>query len=117
MSIENFIKSAEKKVKKDKEITETSIENEFVEYAKRNGCKALKLVYLHGRGFPDRTVICPEGRVFFIEFKRKNKKQSANQKSVQKMLESFGFEYYVCDVMGQAEQMLDRFITRNKRQF
>ena len=115
MSIENFIKSAEKKVKKDKEITEASIENEFVERAKRSGCKALKLVYLHGRGFPDRTVICPNGRVFFIEFKRKNKKQSANQKSVQKMLEGFGFEYYVCDAKGQAERILDGFLARDKR--
>jgi len=48
--------------------------------------------------------------VFFIEFKKPRSTQSPAQKIVQKLLESFGFEYYVCDQPGQAEKILDNFL-------
>lgn len=110
MDIDKFLNNAAKRKIKEFEITETDIEETFCDYAIKNKCKALKLIYLNKKGFPDRTVICPGGRVLFIEFKRLGKKQSPAQKIVQKMLESFGFEYYVCDEVGQAESILDKFL-------
>lgn len=110
MDIDKFLNNATKRKTKESEITETDIEQTFCDYATKSKCKALKLIYLNKKGFPDRTVICPGARVFFIEFKRKGKKQSPAQKIVQKMLESFGFEYYVCDQIGQAESYLDKFL-------
>lgn len=110
MDIDKFLNNATKRKTKESEITETDIEQTFCDYATKSKCKALKLIYLNRKGFPDRTVICPGARVFFIEFKRKGKKQSPAQKIVQKMLESFGFEYYVCDQIGQAESHLDKFL-------
>lgn len=110
MDINKFLSNATKRKAKQSEIAEDDIEGVFCKHAKRKGCKALKLTYLNKRGFPDRTVVCAGGRVFFIEFKRKDKKQSRQQKVAQVMLESFGFEYYVCDVIGQAERILDDFL-------
>lgn len=107
MSISEFTKRAEKTIKKKKETTEISIEDAFVRYAKSKGCKALKLVFLVGRGFPDRTILCPGGKIFFIEFKRKGKKPTAHQLKVKKMLTDLGFHYSVCDTIGQAEKILD----------
>lgn len=49
-------------------------------------------------------------RVFFIEFKRPGKPTTGPQNIVRKMLESFGFEYYVCDQPGQAEKILENFL-------
>ena len=82
----------------------------FCKHASGLGCKALKLILLNLRGFPDRTVLCPDGRVFFIEFKRAGGRQSPAQKAAERMLRGFGFEYYVCDKIGQAERILDAFI-------
>lgn len=110
MSIDEFLSRATKTLEKKSQITEADIEGDYVKYAKNKGCKALKLIFLNKKGFPDRTTLCPGGRAFFIEFKRKGKKQSPAQKIVQKLLVELGFEYYVCDEKGQAEKILDRFL-------
>ena len=111
MSVERFISSASKRISKKNRDKEIDIEGDFCKYAKRKGCNALKLIFLNRRGFPDRTILCPGSRVFFIEFKKdKNSKQSPIQKTVEKMLRSFGFEYYVCYEKGQAESILDEFL-------
>jgi len=111
MSSQDFISRASKTKAKASEIKEKDdVELPFCKYAERNGCKAIKLIYLRKKGFPDRTILCPGGNVFFIEFKKPKSTQSPAQKIVQKLLESFGFEYYVCDQPGQAEKILDSFL-------
>lgn len=110
MSTDQFLKNANKRISKASEIKEADIESKFCKYAKSNRCTAFKLIFLNKRGFPDRTILCPGGRVFFIEFKRKNKRQSPIQIKVQKVLTDLGFEYYVCDKIGQAEEILDDFL-------
>lgn len=103
----NFLEAAEKHLKKKTEITERTIESAFVTYATKKKCKAMKLVLLLGKGFPDRTVLCPGGKVIFIEFKRKGKKLSMTQKSIRNVLVDLGFSYSLCDEIGQAEKILD----------
>ena len=110
MSTSEFIANARKAIKKAKETTEVDIENPFVSYCKTKGCKALKLRLIGLRGFPDRSIFCPGERIFFIEFKRKGKKQTANQKLWQRILEGLGFEYYVCDDLDKAKDILDDFL-------
>lgn len=110
MSIDKFLSNASKTISKKSEIKEIDIESDFCSYAKKRKCNPLKLIILNKRGFPDRTILCPGARVFFIEFKRNGKSSSAIQKLVRKMLESYGFEYYVCDEKGQAENILDGFL-------
>lgn len=110
MGTNEFLSRATKRQAKKVEVKEEDVEKAFCKYANSLGCKALKLIFLNKKGFPDRTVLCPGGRVFFIEFKREGKKPSAAQALVCKMLESFGFEYYVCDLKGQAESRLCNFL-------
>jgi hypothetical protein len=107
IDLNKFCKNANKTKLKNESTSEFNIESEFCKYAKTKNCKALKLAFVYKKGFPDRTVILPSGKVFFIEFKRKNKKQSATQKLTQRMLENFNFKYFVCDKIGQAEEILD----------
>lgn len=107
MSLSEFVKRASKNLEKRKEVTEVDIENTFVTYASNRNCKALKLVFLVGRGFPDRTILCPGGKVFFIEFKRKGGKMSPQQEQVRKLLTDLGFKYYICNKKAQAEKILE----------
>ena len=110
MSLLEFAKRATKARAKAKEIPEADIENPFVEYAKSLGCVAYKLRILGLRGFPDRTVLCNGGRVFFIEFKKKGKDLSPTQKPIRRILLGLGFKYFTCDTIGQAEKHLDEFM-------
>lgn len=111
MSETEFLARAAKTKAKQSQIKEKDdVELPFCKYAERNGCKALKLIFLRKKGFPDRTVICPGAKVFFIEFKRPGKPPTPSQVMVRKLLESFGFEYYVCDRPGQAEKILENFL-------
>lgn len=111
MSESEFLSRASKRISKKAEVKEIDIEDTYCKHAKKKGCLALKLIILNKRGFPDRTTLCPGGRILFIEFKRKNKKLSVAQPIVRKLLESFGFEYHVCDEIGQAESALDNFLS------
>lgn len=110
INLNKFVKNAEKTKSRKSVINEVDIETKFCNYAKSKKCRALKLVFLHKRGFPDRTVICPGGVMFFVEFKREGCKQSAMQKLTQATLEKFGFKYYVCDKIGKAEEILDGYL-------
>lgn len=110
MSIDDFVSRASKTEAKKKEVPEANIERSFVKYAKSCGVRAEKLVLLSGRGWPDRTVFCKEGIVFFIEFKRKGKKITPAQRIIKRILEKLGFDYYVCDEIGQAERILNGYI-------
>ncbi len=56
---------------------------------------ALKLVLLVGNGFPDRTVLS-QGKIFFIEFKRRGRTLDPNQILWKNRLERLGFKVYVC---------------------
>ncbi len=112
MSTQEFLSRANKHTAKKSEIPETDIEDHYVKHAKNKKCKALKLIFLNKKGFPDRTTLCPGGRILFIEFKRKGKKLTLNQKTIKAILVSFNFEYHMCDVIGQAEGILDRFLKR-----
>lgn len=112
MSVNDFISNASKTLNKKSEIKEIDIEEEYCKYAAKRKCKSLKLVLLFKKGFPDRTTLCPGARILFIEFKRKNKKSSPIQIKCRQLLESFGFEYHVCDRIGQAEEILDKFLAK-----
>ena len=110
MSVDKFISNASKTIHKQSEVKEVDIEQAYCSYAKKRRCIALKLILLLKKGFPDRTTLCHGGRILFIEFKRKGKSSSPAQVKCRKLLESFGFEYHVCDKLGQAEQILDEFL-------
>lgn len=115
-SINTFLSNASK-INKDKDIIlEVNIEDEFVKYAKFKKCIAFKLLILGKRGFPDRTILIENAGIFFIEFKRKNESLNPTQITVKRILEKFGFEYYICNKPGQAEKILDDFISRHKNE-
>ena len=106
----DFLKKAKLKLKKSTEISETEIEDAFCDYAKSVGCTPLKLILLNLRGFPDRTVLCPGGRILFIEFKKKGGELTPGQKPWKRTIEGLGFQYFICDEIGQAEKILQDFL-------
>jgi hypothetical protein len=88
---------------------ESDIEKAFVAYAESRGCRALKLRIDGENGFPDRSVITPNG-ILFIEFKRPKGKLRAAQKLWQLTLDSMGFNVLVPTKIGEAEAFLAEYL-------
>ena len=83
--------------------SEKTIEQYFCKKVREKRGLALKLCLFQGGGFPDRTVIFPNGHICFVEFKSETGRLSKLQKFWQKKLTAYGFRYYVCKSMREAE--------------
>ena len=71
---------------------EKEIERKLVDMVKRHGGLCLKWVCPGWSGVPDRIILLPGGRVYFIETKRpKGGRLSAIQKWWRKQLTGLGF--------------------------
>jgi hypothetical protein len=79
----NMEKSIEKKLEKD-----------LREGVKKLGGIALKFWCISFTGFPDRMVLMPGGRIWFVEVKDRKKEPSERQKSVHRLLRRLGFEVW-----------------------
>lgn len=76
---------------------EETVERRLVELARRHGGIARKWVSPGVRGVPDRIVILPGGRVFFVEVKRPGGKPRADQVVQLNQLRQLGCDVYVVD--------------------
>lgn len=86
---------------------EKTIERYLVKEVKRIGGKAYKFESPGNNGVPDRLVVLPEGRVYFVELKRpKGGKTAALQKLQQQSLKDLG-----ANVMQlHTKELIDGFI-------
>ncbi len=85
---------------------ERLIERAFVAACKAAGFWAVKLKALGFAGFPDRLVLCPGGRVRFVELKATGKQPTKLQCAVHKRLRALGFEVHVIDNREDARNLV-----------
>lgn len=85
---------------------EKDLERRFVAAAKGAGYDAEKLVAAGKRGWPDRTVLMPGGKVLFFELKTPKGKTSKQQDSTHDRLRSLGFDVFVVDSLAEALSVL-----------
>ena len=76
---------------------ESTIEGYLRDEIKKLGGKAFKWVSPGTRGVPDRIVVLPGGRIFFIELKAPGKKSTLLQTRVQDKLRQLGCIVLVID--------------------
>ena len=74
---------------------EKEIERKLVLIIKKHGGRCEKLVNVGMKGFPDRTVLLPDGKIAFVETKRpKGGRYSAMQDKWRDWLRDLGFLYF-----------------------
>lgn len=109
-AVSKFLKlgkvSIARKTNSTKHASEKKTEQAFLKYAKTKNVLALKLVDKGRSGFPDRTIILPSGKIFFIEFKHGSNKMSVNQVIYKDKLIKYKLSYYTCYSLESAIQAL-----------
>lgn len=86
----------------DKMESEKATEAYLRDEVRKLGGTAYKFVSPGQAGVPDRIVVLPGGRIFFVEVKSEGEKSSNNQKRQQNRLRSLGCTVYA-DVDTKAE--------------
>lgn len=87
-------------------MNEKLLEKKLVHQVRMLGGIALKLLSSLFTGLPDRLILMPGGRVWFVEVKTTGKKPTPRQLIVHGMLQKLGFSVHVID----SQQTLDDFI-------
>jgi hypothetical protein len=72
---------------------------------------------LYKRSWPDRLVLLPGGRCFFVEFKVKDEPLRPDQELVKKALEERSFTVYVVDRITQGIRVISRELLRQQLEF
>ena len=91
-------------------ILEKEIEQRLVRMARRHGGLALKWVCPGWAGVPDRIVLLPGGRVYFIELKRPGGRTSERQRWWAEKLRDLGFDCYFL-LSAEGVQNFEEFIS------
>lgn len=91
----------------DADPLEKEIEAAVCGYARRRGCYVVKFVSPAHRSVPDRLLITPAGRVFFIEFKRKGMPATPAQVREHATLARFGKVTFVVDDVAHGYEVID----------
>lgn len=77
--------------------SEKTLESSLVREVSRMGGKCLKYASSTTTGYPDRLVLLPEGRVFWVELKTTGKKPGKKQELRHQELRDLGQVVYVVD--------------------
>lgn len=89
---------------------ESLIERRLREAVERAGGKCLKLPANLYRGIPDRLVLLPGGRVFFIELKTSKGKPSEPQIAFREFLQRLGFHSLIIYGISETDQFIQEHV-------
>lgn len=93
---------------RNSEMREKTIEQKLVDAVRNAGGYALKFVSPGLAGVPDRIVLLPGGRLFFVELKAPGQKPRPVQRHRMETLRSLGFDVVVLDDPAQIPGLLER---------
>lgn len=89
---------------------ESQIENAFVNHVESLGGEALKLVILGQRGFPDRTLFLPKGRMAIAEVKKPGGQLSPQQTWWLQRLRELGHYAFDFDNLEDGKRLLNAYL-------
>lgn len=88
--------------------SEKLIERKLVDAVKAKGGICVKFYSAYQRGVPDRIVLMPQGRVYFVELKSTGKKPTKLQELFIGKLRSLGFIVEVIDTIEKLTEFVNR---------
>ena len=86
--------------------SEKNLEARLVREIERRGGMALKYTSQYHRGIPDRVILMPYGRIYFVELKSTGKKPTKLQAHAIDEINSLGFPAWIIDSTPELERLL-----------
>jgi hypothetical protein len=93
-------------------VLEAKIEEKVRKYALDKGLLVYKFTSPNRRSVPDRLFICPDGLVWFCEFKQAGKKSTSAQAKEQETLRGHNVTVFVVDNVDDGKAMVDLMLMR-----
>lgn len=87
-------------------MNESKLERRLEKEIKRRGGLALKLTVPNRRGMPDRLILLPGEKIYFVEMKAPGKKLGLLQEKRARQLRTLGFSVYCLD----SDEAIDDFL-------
>jgi hypothetical protein len=92
--------------------SEKTLEANLYSMVKQIGGHALKFTSFSEIGFPDRIVLMPKGKIYWVELKSEREKPRLIQRLRHEELQRLGFQVFVID----STKKLNEFIELIKRE-
>lgn len=86
---------------------EKQIEAKVCDYAKERGLLVYKFTSPNRMAVPDRMFVRPDGKIFFIEFKREGQKPTPAQDREHERLRGHGVQVFVVDDVKIGQWVID----------
>lgn len=86
--------------------SEKTLEARLVREIEARGGMALKYTSQYHRGIPDRIILMPYGRIYFVELKSTGETPNYIQRYAMRQLQERGFAAWVVDDSKKLEQFL-----------
>lgn len=88
--------------------SEKYLEKKLFTEVRKVGGHALKFSSVSETGYPDRLVLMPQGKVFWVELKSEGKKQRKLQQIRSEELKCLGFDVTVIDNTDRLNNFINR---------
>lgn len=92
-------------------MNEKALEKKLREKIKKMGGIAIKFSSPHYTGMPDRIILMPKERIYFVELKTTGKKPTERQKKVMFDLQTMGFSVYIVNDERSFNQFMEEVMT------
>ena len=91
---------------------ESTLEKALVVAVKKAGGLCIKLPASSYRGIPDRLVLLPGSRIFFVELKAEDGRLSIHQSRFQNILQTLGFNSYIIQGKPSLMEFIENHVHR-----
>ena len=95
---------------KPRNIKESVVEKLLVQSVRTLGGLCLKLNFIGTMGAPDRLVLMPNGRFFFVELKQLSGKLEPSQEILFPRIEKRGFKVHILYGVEQVQEFVDNIL-------
>lgn len=92
---------------------EKTVEQKLIKGVRKMGGEAFKFVSPGNDGVPDRLVLLPGGKIYFVELKAERGQLSPTQKVQLVRLSALGQQVYVLHGAAEVESWLDQIAIEN----
>lgn len=90
---------------------ERQIEKFLTDKVKKLGGLSVKLNSASFSGLPDRMILMPKGKMYFVELKAPGKKPRPLQVAIHKVFAELGFKVYVIDTKERVGEFINAIQT------